>query len=185
MQRWKIMFSREKCLYIIFWKIQASRNCFNRCLLFESVWIIIWSNFVIFFSLFCLCFSTCILLTFPSLDVLNDETDHAGRLRGSVVKYLGWKYSLFLHTFFKSKQHTKVILFFWLTPPLTHSSSSQPSSTSHEKQWKSSSSVLETKKYFYLFSIKYSGSTRPLARETFWAGTLRLDQQLLNFNFKK
>lgn len=102
----------------------------------------------------------------------------------SIVRYFGGKCSLFLHTFFKTKQHSKVILFFWLTPPLMHSSSSQPSSTSHEKQWKSSS-VLETKKYFYLFSIKYSGSTNPLGTEAFWATTLRLDQQLLNFNLKK
>lgn len=136
MQRWKIMFSREKCLYIFFWKLQAFRNCFNRCLLFESVWIITGSNFfVIFFSLFCLCFRACTMLTFPSLDALNDETDHTGRQRGSVVRYLVWKCSLFLHTPFWTKQHTNLILFSWLTPPLMHSSASQPSSTQH-KPWK-------------------------------------------------
>lgn len=153
MQRWKTMFSRERCLYIFFWKLQAFRKCFNRYLLFESMWIITRSNFfVIFFSLFSLCFRAGTMLTLPPLDTLSDETNHAGGGRGPVISCSGWKCSLFLDTLFRSKHHTKPIFLSWLTPPLTLSSSSQASSTQHKpwKQRKLLSLVLERKKSIFV-----------------------------------
>lgn len=152
MQRWKTMFSRERCFYIFFWKLQAFRKCFNRCLFFVSMWIITRSNlFVIFFSLFILCFRASTMLPFSSLDAPSDETDRAGGGREPVISCSGWKYSLFLDTPFRIKHYTILISLCPLTPPVTLLSSSQPSSTQQKlwKQWKISL-VLEEKKIFLL-----------------------------------
>lgn len=150
-----------------FWKLHVFRNCFNRCLLFESVWIIIGSNFLCKFLLFVLSMLQSLYYAYFSFLGCSEWWDRLYWMtEGSVFRYLGWKCSLFLHIF----SELSSVLNRYCFPGSHHHQCSpfhhiqEACSTSHEKK---NFFILETKKYFYLFSIKYSGSTSPLGRETF------------------
>lgn len=145
MQRWKTMFSRERCLYIFFWKLQAFRKPFNRCLLFESVLIITGSNvFVILFSLFSLCFRAGTVLTFLSVDALSDETDHAGGERmGPETSCSVWKHSLFLDISFRNTHHAKPFCFFL------------PHTTTYSALLPTRARAMKTMEIFFSFGEKY------------------------------
>lgn len=93
------VFQGEMSLYF-FWKLHVFRNCFNRCLLFESVWIIIGSNFLCKFLLFVLSMLQSLYYAYFSFLGCSEWWDRLYWMtEGSVFRYLGWKCSLFLHIF--------------------------------------------------------------------------------------